>query len=151
MADRTSKYFPLHRYFLGQTAVELPLSFHDVEQVLGFALPPSARTHPAWWSNNPGTNVAVKAWRDAGWRTSRVDIPAERVTFVREAAGRGSPSRLSEHRRTLSEASPIGAQPSSMRAISWSAAAPSGAARCACSKTTEKRMAAISAMQLPPS
>jgi hypothetical protein len=89
MADRTSKYLPLHRYLLGQTSVELPLSFHDVERVLGFALPPSARTHPAWWSNNRGTNVAVKAWRDAGWRTSRVDIGGERVTFVREGAGQG--------------------------------------------------------------
>jgi hypothetical protein len=86
MVDRTSKYSPLHRFLLQQDAPELPLSFREVEAVLGFALPPSARIHPAWWSNNRGTNVAVKAWRDAGWRTTRVDLVGERVTFVREAA-----------------------------------------------------------------
>jgi hypothetical protein len=89
MVDRTSKYSPLHRFLLQQYGPELPLSFREVESVLGFALPPSARIHPAWWSNNRGTNVAVKAWRDAGWRTSRVDLAGERVTFVREVARSG--------------------------------------------------------------
>jgi hypothetical protein len=93
MPDRSSKYLPLHRHLLRQHVPELPVSFHEVEAVLGFALPPSARTHPAWWSNNRGTNVAVKAWRDAGWRTSRVDIGAERVTFVREATSTGLTER----------------------------------------------------------
>ena len=84
MLDGTSKYDPLNNYLCRQRGGELPLSFGEVEKVLGFALPPSARAHPAWWSNNRGTNVAVKSWRDAGWRTSRVDLAAERVTFVRE-------------------------------------------------------------------
>jgi hypothetical protein len=84
MPDHTSKYFPLERYLRQRSGSELPVTFREVEAVLGFPLPPSARAHPAWWSNNRGTNVAVKAWRDAGWRTSRVDIGGERVTFVRE-------------------------------------------------------------------
>jgi hypothetical protein len=87
--ERASKYFPLQQYLGQQRASELPLTFKEVEHVLGFELPPSARTHPAWWSNNRGTNVAVKAWRDAGWRTKRVDVGAERVTFVREAERQG--------------------------------------------------------------
>ncbi|HZZ88536.1 MAG TPA: hypothetical protein VFE13_09410, partial [Caulobacteraceae bacterium] len=86
MLDRSSKYQPLGRYLSGQDVDELPLTFQEVERVLGFALPPSARAYPAWWSNNRGTNVAVKSWRDAGWRTSRVDVPRQRVTFVRESA-----------------------------------------------------------------
>jgi hypothetical protein len=94
MSDRSSKYFPLQRYLARQSGSDLPLTFHDVEAILGFPLPPSARAHPAWWSNNRGTNVAVKAWRDAGWRTSRVDIGGERVTFVRET---GQSSAYSEN------------------------------------------------------
>ena len=62
----------------------MPMTFEDVERQLGFELPPSARRHPAWWSNNHGTNVAVAAWKNAGFRTSRVDVPGERVVFVRE-------------------------------------------------------------------
>jgi hypothetical protein len=96
MRERASKYLPLQQYLGQQHAGELPLTFKDVERVLGFALPPSARAHAAWWSNNRGTNVAVKAWRDAGWRTSRVDINAERVTFVRDAERRSAP-RQSDH------------------------------------------------------
>jgi hypothetical protein len=84
MHERASKYFPLQQFLAQQRASELPVTFTDVERVLGFGLPPSARVHAAWWSNNRGTNVAVKAWRDVGWRTARVDVANERVTFVRE-------------------------------------------------------------------
>jgi hypothetical protein len=60
------------------------MSFQEVEGVLGFELPASARQYPAWWSNNVGTHVGARAWREAGWKTSRVDVGGERVTFVRE-------------------------------------------------------------------
>ena len=80
-----SKYEPLQAYLARQPSRELPMTFEQVEQLLNFALPPSARTHPQWWSNNVGSHVAVKAWRNAGWKTSRVDVGCERVVFVREA------------------------------------------------------------------
>ncbi len=79
-----SKYTPLQTHLERKEGSQLPMTFSEVEEILGFSLPPSARNHPAWWSNNRGTNVAVKAWRDAGWRTSRVSLPEQRVTFVRE-------------------------------------------------------------------
>ena len=74
----SSKYDPLRRYLEAHPAGETPMNFRDVERVLGFSLPDSARRHPAWWSNNTGTHVGVRAWRDAGWKTSRVDIGSER-------------------------------------------------------------------------
>jgi hypothetical protein len=80
-----SKYEPLSKFLKSRPAGELPMTFTEVESVLGFPLPPSARSYPAWWSNNVGTNVAVRSWREAGWKTSRVDVPGERVTFVRDA------------------------------------------------------------------
>jgi len=79
-----SKYDPLRRHLEARLGFETPMRFSDIEEVLGFGLPDSARKFPAWWSNNTGTHVGVKAWRDAGFRTSRVDIPGERVTFVRD-------------------------------------------------------------------
>jgi hypothetical protein len=81
---KMSKYMPLRRFLESRSGGEVPMSFDDVERVLGFPLPDSARQYPAWWSNNTGTHVGVKAWRDAGFRTSRVDLGSERVTFVRE-------------------------------------------------------------------
>jgi hypothetical protein len=79
-----SKYDPLKNFLKSRPASEAPMSFPEVEEVLGFELPPSARQHPAWWSNNVGTHVNARAWREAGWKTSRVDLASERVTFVRE-------------------------------------------------------------------
>ncbi len=79
-----SKYEPLAKFLRSRPASEIPMTFGEVESVLGFQLPPSARNYPAWWSNNVGTNVAVRSWREAGWKTSRVDVHGERVTFVRD-------------------------------------------------------------------
>ncbi len=81
-----SKYEPLGQYLSSRHDAEAPMAFADVEGVLGFPLPPYARKSASWWSNNPGTHVGVRAWRDAGWRTSRVDIGRERVVFVRDPA-----------------------------------------------------------------
>jgi len=79
-----SKYDPLKRFLESRLGPEAPMGFSEVETVLGFPLPASARQYPAWWSNNVGTHVGARAWREAGWKTSRVDIAGERVTFVRE-------------------------------------------------------------------
>ena len=81
-----SVYAPLNRYLGAVMGDAVPLTFAEIEAILGRALPPSARRHPAWWSNNVGTHVNAAAWRDAGWRTSQVSIPDERVTFLRDAS-----------------------------------------------------------------
>jgi hypothetical protein len=80
-----SKYDRLKTFLKSRREDELRLSFAEVENVLGFALPRSARDHRPWWANNPGTHVGVRAWRDAGWKTAQVDMTGEQVTFVREA------------------------------------------------------------------
>ncbi|HSV03788.1 MAG TPA: hypothetical protein VLI41_11350 [Phenylobacterium sp.] len=79
-----SKYEPLQRYLAQQAVRELPMTFKEIETVLGFELPDSARTHRPWWSNNVGSHVNAAAWRRAGWRTARVDLASEKVTFVRD-------------------------------------------------------------------
>lgn len=81
-----TKYQPLRTFLESRPGRELPMSFSEVEGVLRFPLPPSARRHAAWWSNNVGTHVGAAAWRSAGWRTSRVDIGSERLVFVRDEA-----------------------------------------------------------------
>jgi hypothetical protein len=79
-----SKYQPLQTYLERQQAGRVRLSFGEIERLLGFSLPRSAREYRPWWSNNTGGNVAIRAWRDAGWRTADVDMAGEQVTFVRE-------------------------------------------------------------------
>ena len=80
-----SKYTPLKHRLEGTADTETAMSFAQVEDILGFGLPPSARKHQAWWANTGGTHVHAAAWLDAGWRTSRVDVAGERVVFIRDA------------------------------------------------------------------
>lgn len=93
------KYEPLTRYLEGRRAAEVPMSFKEIETVLGASLPPS-KQYPAWWSNNPSNNVMTKAWLEAGFQTERVDIGSERLVFRRV---RQAPSADREIRPNLLE------------------------------------------------
>jgi len=77
-----SKYEPLQR-FLEHAAqrAHIPMTFAEIETVLGGKLPASSRRHRAWWSNNPTNNVMTYAWLNAGYETADVDLGAERLTF----------------------------------------------------------------------
>ncbi len=76
------KYEPLTRFLEARNTAEVPMSFKEIEKVLGATLPPS-KQYPAWWSNNPSNNVMTKAWLEAGFQTERVDIGSERLVFRR--------------------------------------------------------------------
>jgi|SRR5215471_1305518 hypothetical protein len=79
------KYAPLYRHLMGLRGNEWPTTFEEIEKVLGFALPDSARTHRPWWANQGerGGHSHALAWEMAGWRTSQVDMAEEKLVFVR--------------------------------------------------------------------
>lgn len=80
-----SKYAPLNRHLAGTSTDRIRLSFAEIERILGFSLPASARTYAPWWANVGGSHVQARAWMDAGWQTLQVDVPGEAVSFVRES------------------------------------------------------------------
>lgn len=80
-----SKYATLGRHLKEQARDTIPMTFTEVERVLGTELPPSAYRHRAWWSNNPENNVATREWLDAGFETERVDIEQQRLVFRRRS------------------------------------------------------------------
>jgi hypothetical protein len=77
-----SKYEPLRSYLEGRAAEALPMTFAEIERILGFKLPRSQR-YPAWWSNNPTNNVMTNEWLAAGYRTEQVDIEGRKLVFRR--------------------------------------------------------------------
>ena len=78
------KYTPLYRYLITRTGFQWRASFGEVETVLGFDLPASARRHQAWWANEDGgSHSHARAWREAGWRTRAVNLKAETLVFER--------------------------------------------------------------------
>ena len=78
-----TKYSPLRDYLEKDGEALIPMSFARIEAIIGDRLPPSARKHRAWWSNNPANSVVTRAWRAAGYRTAEVDLKRERLVFMR--------------------------------------------------------------------
>ena len=94
-----SKYDPLLTYLSKSRDESIPMGFSEIENVLGFELPPSSRRQRAWWSNNPTNNVMTQAWLDAGYETANVDMAGEKLMFLKiEAAPKSKAGkRVGEH------------------------------------------------------
>lgn len=77
------KYRPLYEYLEALGDDRWDAWFTEVEDVLGVRLPESARNHLAWWANETATHTHARAWIAAGFHTTNVNLPDERVSFVR--------------------------------------------------------------------
>lgn len=87
------KYEPLTNFLARSNTSQLPMSFEEIERLLGFPLPASSRSHRAWWSNNPSNNVMTKAWLAAGFETADVDVLRGHLVFRRRKdASRQAPA-----------------------------------------------------------
>lgn len=78
-----SKYLALARHLAARRDSRVPMTFAEIERILGTPLPPSARRHPAWWANSGGSHIQSRGWMEAGFQSEQVDLAAERLTFVR--------------------------------------------------------------------
>ena len=80
-----SKYEPLQKHLSELEDGRWCATLADIEMVLGFALPGSARKHPAWWSNSGQDGRHASSWLHVGWRAEELDLAGERVVFRRVA------------------------------------------------------------------
>jgi len=78
-----SKYDPLGHFLARTRHNEVPMTFEEIEKLLGFRLPPKAQQIRAWWSNNPDNNVMTKVWLGAGFKTEQVDVDSRKLVFKR--------------------------------------------------------------------
>ena len=78
-----SKYSGLGDYLKRQRGDRVPMTFSEIEKVAGVKLPPSARKHRPWWSNNAKNSVMTKVWLDAGFESEEVDMPGRKLVFRR--------------------------------------------------------------------
>jgi hypothetical protein len=84
-----AKYDPLKAFLSSQMSQHLAMSFAQIEQILGFKLPASARHHQAWWANEAAGHVQARAWLAAGFETEQVDIEGHALVFRRVTASNG--------------------------------------------------------------
>ena len=80
-----SKYDLLEDHLRDSGRESAPMTFGEIEHVIGAKLPPSAFRHRPWWSNNPSNSVITHAWLRAGYRTEKVDMEGRKLVFRRSA------------------------------------------------------------------
>jgi hypothetical protein len=79
-AAERGKDAPLYRHLPKRQGSEWRASFSEIEGVLGFDLPDSARVHRPWWANQgdkDGHSHSL-SWAMAGWKKSQVDMSRNR-------------------------------------------------------------------------
>lgn len=86
-----SKYAPLESHLRKSGQTQVPMTFKQIEEVIGTRLPDSAVEHRAMWSNNPANWVMTKAWLAAGYKTADVDIEKRKLVFRRVAPDAAPP------------------------------------------------------------
>ncbi|HJP67490.1 MAG TPA: hypothetical protein VJ846_01215 [Sphingomicrobium sp.] len=60
----------------------------EIETIVGFKLPASARKHKEWWGNTAIPGRHSNAWIDSGWKSAAVDLGQQCVTFRRAGDAR---------------------------------------------------------------
>ena len=83
--SKAGPYRVLYEYLEKRYADTTVLTLQQIQDLLGVALPDSALTDPAWWSNT-GKGASDVLWSDA-WtlahRTARPNLAAKTVIFER--------------------------------------------------------------------
>lgn len=83
-----AEYRPLHKYLVDRFADVVVLRFDEIEALLGFVLPPSARVEKEWWAAGDAAGTASaqsQAWTRAD-RTATPNLLARTVSFERTSA-----------------------------------------------------------------
>jgi hypothetical protein len=79
-------YGSLYQYLEHRYADTVVLTFQQIEDLLGFALPAPARVDPEWWTNPAPEAAGLAGWSDA-WRlahrTADPHLRAGNVVFER--------------------------------------------------------------------
>lgn len=84
-AYEQNKYKSLHDYLLMHKEDDLVLTFSQIEDILGFPLPPSARKHRTFWENDKQSHNQSSTWMSAGFKVvdANANTIEERVHFQR--------------------------------------------------------------------
>ena len=80
----SAPYRPLHAYLSGRYSDRVVLTFGQIEDLLGMALPQPAWVQVEWWASDAAADPAPqsRAWTHAG-RTATPNLFAHTVIFER--------------------------------------------------------------------
>ena len=77
----------LYAHLCSLSGQEWRTTFGEIEAIIGFELPASARLHRSWWSNQSGGNghSQALAWGAAGWKTAEVNMDDETLLLRKDS------------------------------------------------------------------
>lgn len=81
----SKKYRFLSDYLQNSHKDSVALTLPEIEAILGFSLPNSARVHRAFWSNTTSHSIAL-SWLSVGYVTTEADIPSGQIVFEKRRA-----------------------------------------------------------------
>jgi len=84
----SGKYRSLYDYLKNRYANTVVLTFAEIEDLLGFTLPDTARSQQDWWTDADSNTVLTahsQSWTLAS-RTARANLMAQTVVFERASA-----------------------------------------------------------------
>lgn len=93
----TSKYEAIHWFLNARDGSRTRLSFSKIEDIIGKKLPKTAHSSATWWeSRHDDSRAHIRAWEEAGWSVSTVNLDKKTVSFTRfgesdSATGDASP------------------------------------------------------------
>ena len=79
------------------------LSFTEIEKILGFPLPDSARAYRAWWANDKTHVQAMDGWLSSGWKVDSVDLNEEVVAFSKCSEKRYGNQKIQHKKESLKQ------------------------------------------------
>ncbi|WP_066066183.1 DUF7662 domain-containing protein [Neobacillus soli] len=85
MNTRGSKYEPLYQFLKSKDSNRLVMTYKEVEDVLGFTLPPSASKYLAWW-DSASQHTQAYSWTKAGFKANP-NLKDKKIEFVKYEVG----------------------------------------------------------------
>ena len=79
------KYRGLAEYLLSSNKIRVSLTYSEIEEILGFSLPDTARNFKkSYWANTK-THSYASSWLAIGYK-ARVNVETDTVTFIKNLA-----------------------------------------------------------------
>lgn len=76
------KYRKLAEYLLSSNQMRVTLSYPEIEEILGFTLPDTARNYKqSFWANTM-THSYASSWMGVGYK-AQIDTSSDNVTFIK--------------------------------------------------------------------
>ena len=78
------QYNPLKSFFAREERTTFTLTFAEIEEILGYELPPTARKHKAFWYRHDDSHISVsQAWETEDYKMFDMRFDQEKMRFKR--------------------------------------------------------------------